>query len=109
MPWNDSFRQSHAYAKYFTEQDLAIGYYFVLTFEAFDVYLPSVGFVHKSDHSYKMYNYNYNRISLERNIAFSPFMTEFRVTFLARVAKQIILKYPVAPKPWKLGIIDVAR
>ena len=94
VPWNLSFPQSQVNVKFSTEQELERGFYFVMTFEAFDIRLPSVGYVHVSEHEGKIHE---NYVSVKRNIVFSLFKTEFRIYFLATVVNRIILKYPMSP------------
>ena len=96
MPWSLHFLQFQATVKVFTGWGLAKGYYLVMTFGAFDIKLPSLGFIHKGQRLYKSYNYNW--MSLERNPHFDFFTTEFQILFYAEVARQIILKFPTAPR-----------
>ena len=96
MPWSHSFRESHATVTFDTAWGMAKGYYFVMTFEAFDIMLKSVGYIHRGESLYNRDNYNW--ILLERNHDFNFIKTEFQISFYATVVQQIILKYPTTPQ-----------
>ena len=101
MPWIHSFQESHATATFDTEWLLAKGYYFVMTFESFDVMLKSVGLIYRCESWYYKdlyYKRSHNWILLERNPDFNFFKTEFQILFHAIIIQQIILKYPTAPQ-----------
>ena len=42
IPWNISFPQSQATVKYITETSIPTGFHFVMTFQTFDIKLPSI-------------------------------------------------------------------
>ena len=76
-----------------------MGYNFVITFEAFDVNLPSVGFVYNFD-CHREISQCDQRIAdlqlmviLARNAAFSLFNTEFYVHFETIAYKRLIVMY----------------
>ena len=96
MPWRCSFQKSHATARYFTQWGLVKGYYFVMTFEAFDIRSQSIAYIHRGECLYNRENYNW--ILLERNPDFNLIKTEFQILFYATVVQQIILKYPATPQ-----------
>ena len=81
VPWSQSFPQSHASITFFTEQKLSKGYNFVLTFEAFDAKLPSVGLVHSGEHYYTYGDYNFTMAFLTRNTFLASSKLNSRFTF----------------------------
>ena len=98
LPWNQSFPASHASAIFFTKKSLHVGYTFVITFEAFDVNLPSVGLVHMR----MLQNMNiYTMVLLVRNTAFSLFETEFYLHFKTVAYEQIIVTYATTLHWWQ--------
>ena len=96
MPRSHSFQKSHATATFYTAWGLAKGYCFVMTFEAFDIMLKSVGFVHRGRALHNMGVYYF--ITLGRNPDFNFIETEFQISFYATVVQQITLKYPTTPQ-----------
>ena len=98
LPWNQSFPTSHASVIFFTKKSLHVGYTFVITYEAFDVNLPSVGLVHMR----MLQNMDiYTMVLLARNTAFSLFKTEFYLHFRTVAYEQIIVTYATTLLKWQ--------
>ena len=95
MPWNHSTTQSRADIIFFMKQQLLQGYYFVITFEAFDINTPSVGGLHELHYNPSS---NFSSFLIARNIAFSLFDTDFHIYILVLAAKQVNVKYSTTPK-----------
>ena len=95
MPWSFYYMESQATVILFTKWKLAHRYYFVMTFEAFDNRLPSLGYIHRDERLYKKDGINW--MSPQRHPNFNFFKeTEFQILFYATVVQQIILTYPPA-------------
>ena len=99
-PWNLSFPRSHVSIMFFTEQPLAKCYFIVVTFEAFDINLPSVGFAHKVEYLSWTSPTDISFV-LTRNVAFSMFKTEFHIHFISMCIKYIIVRYPTTLITWQ--------
>ena len=94
MPWTNSISHPYANIIFFKEQELLKGYYFVITFEAFDISLPSVGIIHEIVRK-DVYPCKFSQsLFIATNTDFSIFSTKFQIYFVTHATNQIVVKYP---------------
>ena len=101
MPWHVSRSQSNATITFYTEHELRKGD-LVITFEAFDINLQSVGVTLENVHRYgyaSAHFHRYSSVLITRNNTFSLFDTEFQIYVVGFLMSKIVVKHPVVHKP----------
>ena len=99
MPWNMSQSTPSGIVTLYREHELVKDYYFVLTFEAFDINSPLVGVVFERFRNMVLRNPRTSfSVGITRNTAFSLFDTEGHIYLTAHLISQIVVKHPTAPK-----------